>query len=230
MATPAESDSQGAFRIAAAVLAGTPVGFVAGAVLGRQLMTAESSAQASGSILACALFGALFVGAAMALAAMLLAPKPVRIVTLIAGAVSFVVVFFMVCNFISARMARAEALEAALQSMPRFELSLTTEAVNRRPFSSLVYESQDRTYDALRPNGWRCEGKGNREQTLALYRALRQVQPAEAGSDCAYQVSWRINEGEPMQGCADGNDQLLFSVADAMVEDTQRRSSCRRSR
>ena len=229
MATPAESNSRGAFRIAAAVLAGAPVGFAAGAVLGGQLLAASAITEASRLILACALFGALFVGALMALAATLLAPKPVRIVTLVAGAVSFAVVVYMVRDFIVYRMAQADALDAAHQSLPRFELSLTVDEPNRRPFSSLVYESLGGTYSALRPNGWRCAGQGNREQTLVLYQALRQVQPTRASSGCERQVSWRINDGELMQGCADGNDQL-FSVADAMVEDTERRSSCRRNR
>ena len=225
----AAADTPDALRIAAAALAGAPVGFAAGAVLGGQLLAAGGTGEAGELILACALFGTLLASAMMALAAMLLAPKAARIATLIAGAVSFAVVIYMVRNFIVDRMAQADALDAAYQSLPPFELSLTTDEPNRTPFASLVYESHGGTYSALRPGGWRCTGKGNREQALALYQALRQVRPSATDGDCERRVSWRIDDGEWLQGCADGGGPTLFSAADVIVESTERRSSCRRA-
>ena len=225
----AAADTPYALRIAAAALAGAPVGFAAGAVLGGQLLAVGATGEASKLILACALFGTLLASAMMALVAMLLAPKTARIATLAAGAVSFAVVIYMVRNFIVDRIAQADALDVAYQSMPRFEFSLTIDEPNRRPFASLVYESLGGTYSALRPGGWRCAGRGNREQTLALYQALRQVRPSAADGDCDRRVSWRIDDGEWLQGCADGEGPTLFSVADVMVEGTERRSSCRRT-
>ena len=227
MARPAQSNSPAAFRVAAAALAGVPVGFAAGAILGGQLLAASPPAEAGRLVLACALFGALFVGATLALSAFLLAPKPARIVTIVAGACSFAVAIYMVRAFVVDRMAQADALDAALQAMPRFELSLTVDEPARPPFSSLVYDSLDRSYRALRPGGWRCTGRGSRAHALALHQALRHVGP-DTGEGCARRVSWRIDQGELMQGCADG-DQALFAAADAMVDSTERRSSCRRS-
>ena len=226
----AAADTPDALRIAAAALAGAPVGFAAGAVLGGQLLAVGvtgGTGEAGKLILACALFGTLLASAMMALAAMLLAPKAARIATLIAGAVSFAVVIYMVRNFIVDRMAQADALDAAYQSLPHFELSLATDEPNRRPFASLVYESRGGTYNALRPGGWRCAGKGNREQALALYQALRQVRASDGG--CERRVASRIDDGEWVEGCVNGVDSALFSVADAMVEVGERRSSCRRT-
>ena len=226
-ATPA--DTPDAFRIAAAALAGAPVGFAAGAVLGGQLLAAGASGEAGEIILVCALCGVLLASAMMALAATFLTPKPTHIVTLTVGAVSFAVVVYMVRDFIVDRMEQADALDAAYRSMPRFELSLSVDAPNRPPFSSLVYESLGGTYTALRPGGWRCEGQGSREQAVALYGALRQVRPSAANGGCERRVSWRIDDGAWEQGCADGNNHTPFSVADDMVERTERRSSCRRA-
>ena len=225
----AAADTPDALRIAAAALAGAPVGFAAGAVLGGQLLAVGGTGEAGKLILACALFGTLLASAMMALAAMLLAPKAARIATLIAGAVSFAVVIYMVRNFIVDRMAQADALDAAYQSLPPFELSLATDEPNRRPFASLVYESRGSTYNALRPGGWRCTGKGNREQALALYQALRQVRASDAEGGCERRVASRIDDGEWVEGCINGVDSALFSVADAMVEVGERRSSCRRT-
>ena len=228
MATPAEARSPDALRIAAAVLAGAPVGFAAGAVLGGQLLAPGDAAEAARLILACGLFGALFAGALMAVLATLLAPKPGRIVTLVAGAASFAIVIYMVRDFVVERMERADAVEAAFRAMPRFELALTVDEPSRAPFASLVFESPSGAYVALRPGGWRCEGKGNREQTVALYRALGQLRPC-AVDGCERHVAWRMDGGDELEACADGYSQPLYDIADAMVEDTERRSTCRRA-
>ena len=229
MATPAGARSPDALRIAAAVLAGAPVGFAAGAVLGGQLLAAGDAAEAARLILACGLFGALFAGALMALLATLLAPKPGRIVTLVAGAASFAIVIYMVRDFVVERMERADAVEAAFRAMPRFELALTVDERSRAPFASLVFESPSGAYVALRPGGWRCEGKGNREQTVALYHALGQLRPGAVDDGCERRAAWRMDGGKQLEACADGNNQALYAIADAMVEDTERRSSCRRA-
>lgn len=205
-----------------------PVGFAAGAILGAQLAAADGTAEAAGLILACALFGALFVAASMALAAILLAPKPARIVTLIAGACSFAVVIYLVRDFVVDRMAQAEALDAALQAMPRFELSLRVDEPNRPPFERLVYTSLHRSYRALRPGGWRCTGRGRRADALALYQALRTLRPSSGEGGCERRVFWRVDDGELLRLCVDGEGHALFAAADAMIEHTERRSSCRR--
>ena len=210
------------------MLAGAPVGFAAGAVLGGRLLATDDAAEAAKLILACALFGALFVGALMALLATLLAPKPGRIVTLVAGAVSFAIVFYMVRDFVVERMERADALAAAFREMPAFELALTAEERSRWPFASLVFDSSSGAYVALRPGGWRCEGRGNRDQTVTLYLALGQLHPGAVDAGCERRASWRVADGEQLEACAD-DDQALYAVADAMVEDTERRSSCRRA-
>ena len=228
MAAQAESRSPDALRIAAAVLAGAPVGFAAGAVLGGRLPAPGDAAETARLILACGLFGTLFAGALMALVATLLAPKPGRIVTLAAGAASFAIVIYMVRDFVVERMARTDAVEAAYRLMPRFELALTADERSRAPFASLVFESPSGAYVALRPGGWRCTGEGNREQTVALYHALRQLRPG-AVDGCERHVAWRIDGGERLEACVDGHNQALYAVADAMVEDTERRSSCRRA-
>ena len=230
MLGPAQRESSGGgLRLAAAVLAGAPVGFAAGALFGARALAADTPAEAAGGILAAGLFGALFCGAAMALLALLLPPRPVRIATLVAGAVSFAILVYMVQDFVSDRMARAQAFDAAYAGMVGFELALAAKEANRRPFSSLVVQSETRAYEALRPGGWRCEGRASRAQTWALYQGLQGLRASGVEADCERRASWRIAGGEPVAACLDGRGDALFAAADRLVEDTERRASCRRA-
>ena len=63
---------------------------------------------------------------------------------------------------------------------------------------------------------------------MALYQALRQLQPGTVLGGCEHRVAWRTDGGEQLAACAD-DEQALYAVADAMVEDTERRSSCRKA-
>lgn len=221
-------DSKASFRLAAAALAGLPVGFAAGALLGGRLLTTPTTPDAGPTLLALGVFGALFGAGIMAFAAMQLTAKAARRATLLVGAVSAVVVLYMVYDFIVDRMARARAFDAAYAKVPTFELALTASDEDRRPFSDLAYRSETRTYSARRPGGWLCQGAGTRAHDMALFHAIRDADPALT-EDCERRVAWRIADGAKAEGCASASADALFSAADTMIEATERRSSCRRA-
>ena len=228
----AERRSGIAFRLAAAALAGAPLGFAGGALLGGHTLTDPTAPEAGATILACAFFGALFVAGAMMLATTLLTPKAARIATLIGGAASVSVVVYVVQDFIGDRMAQARAFDAAYERMPLFELTLEAANPNRSPFSKLQYESGQRQYAAHRPGGWLCRGTGNRQQTVALFEGLGNLQDSQESTDtaadnCQLSASWRVGD-VAIERCLDSDGQALIAAAETMVEATERRSSCQR--
>ena len=227
-----------AFRVVAAGLAGLPIGFAASAVLGGRLLTTPDDAGAT--LLALGAFGALFAAGIMAFAATLLSAKAARRTTMAVGAVSAAVVVYLVFDFVADRMARLRSFDAAYAALPTFELAFTARDLERRPFSTLTYDSETRAYTARRPGSWLCEGKGARGHNMALFEGLRAAQDAEAlaqgsaapeaeADDCKLRASWRMAQGPWMVSCAATTDERLVAAADRMVEETERKSSCRRA-
>lgn len=223
-----------AFRLAAAALAGVPLGFAGGALLGGRLLTNPSDPAAAGATLACAAFGALLVSGAMVLAVMLLTPKAGRLATLVGGVASIAVVVYAVQDFVGHRMAQARAFDEAYERMPHFDLALTAESASRRPFSKLQFESETGQYTAERPGGWLCQGHANREQTMTLFEGLGHVADGrganvDAVGACQMRATWQMG-GVSGEQCLDVDGQALIAAADTLVDATERRSSCRRLR
>ena len=226
-----------AFRIAAAGLAGLPVGFAAGAVLGGRLLTSPEDGGAT--LLALGAFGALFGAGIMAFAAMQLPAKGARRATVGVGAVSAAVVAYMVFDFVTDRMARLRAFDEAYAVLPTFELAFEARDPEREPFSTLSYTSETRAYTARRPGGWRCQGNGARADNMALFEGVRAAQgendavtrqvEGDAADGCKLRVSWRIAQDPEIVQCASSAVERLIAAADAMIETTERKSSCRRA-
>ena len=242
MATGIETSEQtrrdAAFRVAAAVLAGLPVGFAAGAVLGGRLLTSPEDGGAT--LLALGAFGALFGAGIMAFVATLLPEKSARRATVGVGAVSAVVVAYVVFDFVTDRMARMRTFDEAYAVLPMFELAFEGRDPERKPFSTLSYNSEDRAYTARRPGGWLCQGNGARTHNMALFEGLRAAQGAddavarqmvEGGvtNGCKLRVSWRIAQDPEVVRCASPAAERLIAAADAMIKTTERKSSCRRA-
>lgn len=231
---PARQPPSMAFRLAAAALAGAPLGFAGGALLGGRLLTNPSDPAAAGTTLACAAFGALFAAGSMVLAVLLLAPKSARVATLVGGVASIAVVVYAVQDFVSHRMAQARAFDAAYQRMPSFELTLTAESAHRRPFSKLQFQSETRQYTAHRPGGWLCRGLGTRKQALALFEGLGQAADGQEPNgdawarNCQLLGTWRVGAAS-VEACLDVDGQAVVAAADTLIEATERRSSCRRA-
>ena len=227
-----------AFRVVAAGLAGLPIGFAASAVLGGRLLTTPDDAGAT--LLALGAFGALFAAGIMAFAATLLSAKAARRATMAVGAVSAAVVAYMVFDFVADRMARLRSFDEAYAALPTFELAFAARDSERRPFSTLSYDSETRAYTARRPGSWLCQGKGARAHNMALFEGLRAAQSTEAlaqesaapeaeADNCKLRASWRVAQGSWVVSCAATAAERLVAAADGMVEDTERKSSCRRA-
>ena len=226
-----------AFRVVAAGLAGLPIGFAASAVLGGRLLTTPEDAGAT--LLALGAFGALFAAGIMAFAATLLSAKAARRTTMAVGAVSAAVVVYLVFDFVADRMARLRSFDEAYAALPTFELAFTARDLERKPFSTLTYDSETRAYTARRPGSWLCQGKGARAHNMALFEGLRAAQdtapaqgsaaPEAEADDCKLHASWRIAQGPWVVSCAATTAEPLVAAADRMVEDTERKSSCRRA-
>lgn len=226
-----------AFRVVAAGLAGLPIGFAASAVLGGRLLTTPDDAGAT--LLALGVFGALFAAGIMAFAATLLSAKAARRTTMAVGAVSAAVVAYLVFDFVADRMARLRSFDEAYAALPTFELVFTARDSAREPFSTLSYDSETRAYTARRPGRWLCEGKGARAHNMALFEGIRAAQGAEAlaqsaapeaeADDCKLRASWRVAQGSWVVSCAATAAERLVAAADGMVEETERKSSCRRA-
>ena len=227
-----------AFRVAAAGLAGLPVGFAAGAVLGGRLLTSPEDGGAT--LLALGAFGALFGAGIMAFAATLLPAKGARRATVGVGAVSAAVVAYMVFEFVTDRMVRLRAFDEAYAALPAFELAFEARDPERKPFATLSYNSETRAYTARRPGGWRCQGNGARTHNMALFEGLRAAQGVDdavarqmvegsAADGCKLRVSWRIAQDPEVVRCASPAAERLIAAADAMIETTERKSSCRRA-
>lgn len=227
-----------AFRVVAAGLAGLPIGFAASAVLGGRLLTTPDDAGAT--LLALGAFGALFAAGVMAFAATLLSAKAARRTTMAVGAVSAAVVVYLVFDFVADRMARLRSFDEAYAALPTFELAFTARDSARKPFSTLTYDAETRAYTARRPGSWLCEGKGARVHNMALFEGLRAAQGAEAlaqgsasaeaeADDCKLRASWRIGQGPWEVSCAATAAERLVAAADGMIEETERKSSCRRA-
>ena len=216
------------FRVAAAALAAAPVGFAAGALLAaRQPATPVVDGL---TILSHGLTGAIVAALLLTLAALTLPPKPVRIATLVFAGASFIILVYMVQDFIVDRVERAQAREAAYQTMPHYELTLWSKNPQREAFSRLQFNSETRRYMAHRPGGWQCEGTGSSSQAVDIFEAMQSVEVV-ARPSCDLRASWRtIGEvaGTDRHGCV-GNDSALFAAADHMVEATERKASCRRA-
>lgn len=221
-----------AFRLAAAALAGVPLGLAGGALLGGRMLANPSDPAAVGTALACAAFGALLVSGAMVLAVMLLTPKAGRLATLVGGVASIAVVVYAVQDFVGHRMAQARAFDEAYRLMPRFDLALVAESASRRPFSKLHFESETGQYTAERPGGWLCQGQTSREQTLTLFEGLGHVANGrganvDAAGACQMRATWQMG-GVSGEKCLDVDGQALIAAADTLIDATERRSSCRR--
>ena len=226
--TVREQESTAPFRVAAAALAGLPVGFAAGAVFGGRLLTTPEAPDAGPTLLALGVFGALFAAGAMAFAATLLAPKTTRLTTLSVGTASALIVVYMVYGFVTDQMAQARTFDEAYATLPAFELALQADDEDRRPFSELSYRSDTRAYSARRPGGWFCEGAATRAHNMALFQALPTATSPQPAERCSLRMSWRIADGVERRSCASANAEPLVAAADVMIEATERRSSCRR--
>lgn len=235
--------------MAAAALAFAPLGFVGGAVLGAHssaevlagadFVAKNDIAEVGAAMLWHGLFGALAVALTAAGVALTLPAKAARIATLVAGGASFAVVIYLVANFAAGRMAASEAADVAYEAMPIFEFTLASDDRRRAPLSSLNFNSQSRDYSARRPGGWLCRGRASRLDTVAMFQTLKVAQiAAENGlpparhssseaSECPLRASWRIGDGAKGEACFDDTVPLL-NVADAMVDATERKASCRR--
>lgn len=223
-------------RAVAGGLAAAPIGFAAGALLGGRYLVVQGGPAGSGILLA-ALVGAMLAAVAMAAAAACLPPKSARLTTLAASGISFVILVYLVQDFVVDRVERARAFGVAYARVPSFELALESADRQRRPFSTLAFEadrqSDSRDYEALRPGGWLCRGGGRRQDGLALYRGIRAAEKdSPAAGRCDRRAAWQIADEEPVAGrCADAGDGFaaLFAAADAMIDSTQRYASCRRA-
>lgn len=219
-----------AFRIAAAALAGAPLGFAGGALLGGRLLADPAHAQAAATVIACALSGTLFVGGLMALSAVLLAPRTARTVTLASGVASAAVVVYLVQDFVGARIAQARAFDAAYERLPDFKLEIAADNPNRSPFSELQYSSDERQYTAQRPGGWLCQGQATRAQTMALFKAMAatptSTNTATTSANCQLRTNWHHGD-TAVETCLNAHHEILLA-ADKMIEATERRSSCQR--
>ena len=216
------------FRIAAAALAAAPVGFAAGALIaGRPL--ANPRFVDGVTILSYGLVGAIGLALVLALLALTLPPKPVRIATLVFAGASFAILVYMMQDYVRERIAFSAATDAAFRDMPHFALTLWAKDPQREAFSRLDFASETREYNVVRPGGWRCEGRGNRAQTVAVFEAM-QTAKLEAHPSCELRASWRTMDapaGSGSHGCI-ARDNALFAAADDMVEGTERKASCRR--
>ena len=233
------TDARGV-RAVAGALSAAPIGFGAGAFLGGRYLIADVAAdpQSAGvAILGYALLGAVLAAGAMASLSVLAPPKPARIATIIAGGLSFALLVYMASDYLVDRIDRAEVFDAAFARLPAFEVTLESGDRHRRPFSTLTFtfdgQTETRDYEALRPGGWFCRGRGHEAHALGIFEALRAVeedpQPAEG---CGRQASWTIQGEAAVTGrCADDGHAFaaLFATADDMIETTERRSSCRRA-
>ena len=217
------------FRVAAAALAAAPVGFAAGALLAARQPAAPTVVDGL-TILSHGLTGAIIAALLLTLAALTLPPKPVRIATLVFAAASFAILVYMVQDFIVDRVERAQARDAAYQTMPHYELTLWAKNPQREAFSRLQFNSETRRYVATRPGGWRCEGRGSSSQAVDVFEAMGLVE-LTARPSCDLRASWRTigdAAGNGRHGCV-GDDSALFAAADNMVEATERKASCRRA-
>ena len=234
---PGKAEAGGTrLALGAAALAWAPIGFVGGgAVAVRTLPDATDG----GMVVAACLFGAGLLAALMAGLTQRLPPKPLRIVTVVAGGVSFALVVYLVRDFVADRVRAGEAFDAAYAQMTPFQLRLESNDGNRRPFSALTFNATTRTYAAKRPGGWLCRGTGAREHTLALARALQGAK-SDAGAPCDMRLAWRHDPpGKTAATPGEAAEETVFDhsacapaallhVADAMIERTERRASCRR--
>ena len=228
-APAAPSQPRHAFRLAAAALAALPVGFAVGALVGARLLApAEAAPGAQGAaalaIAGCGAFGAAALALFAGGTAMALRPRAARVLTFVLGGASFAVMVYATRHFVVDRMAQSRAFDAAYAQVPPFAFSLETGHAGRRPFSALAYEGH--AYRAVRPGGWHCEGDGRRRDHLALFEALRQLDPAE--SEACPRVAWRVGNAPETSACV-AVDAPLLAAADAMIEATARRAVCRRS-
>ena len=232
------TDARGV-RAVAGALSAAPIGFGAGAFLGGRYLIADVAAdpQSAGvAILGYALLGAVLAAGAMASLSVLAPPKPARIATIIAGGLSFALLVYMASDYVVDRIDRAKVFDAAYARLPAFEVTLESGDRHRRPFSTLTFtfdpQMETRDYEALRPGGWFCRGRGHEQHALDLLYSLRDVDDDQRPSEgCGRRASWTIEGEAAVTGrCADDGHAFatLFATADDMIETTERRSSCRR--
>ncbi len=223
-------------RAAAGALSAAPIGFAVGALLGDRYLDVHG-APAGAAILLGAFVVAVLAAIAMGIVTAYLPPRPARVTTIVAGAISFAILVYMVQDFVVHRVERARAFDAAYARIPSFELTLASADRQRRPFSVLAFradrESDTRDYEALRPKGWFCLGGGRPVDVLALYQGIRAAEKDSAAEGpCRRRAAWRIDSEEPVEErCADEGDgfRALWDAADEMIDSTQRYASCRRA-
>lgn len=233
------TDARGV-RAVAGALSAAPIGFGAAAFLSGRYFIADVAAdpQSAGVvILGYALLGAGLAAGSMALLCVLTPPRPARIATVVAGGLSFALLVFMASDYVMDRIDRAAAFDEAYARLPSFEVTLESSDRHRRPFSTLTFtfdgQTETRDYEALRPGGWFCRGRGQEEHAMGMFEALRAAEKDPTPSEgCARQAFWTIEgEAEVIGRCADDGEAFtrLFTTADDMIETTERRSSCRRA-
>lgn len=219
--------------VGAAALAFAPIGFALGGIAASRVLAVDAAA--GGQLAAACLLGAALAAALAAGVAKRLARKPLRVVTVVAGGVSFALVIYLAQDFVAERLRGAEAFDAAYARMTPFQLRVEANNGNRRPFSALKFDSATRAYAARRPGGWLCRGTGGRDHALGLSLRVRGIE-GDRSANCDVRLAWRYGafadglaeaEQAPFEHSACAPDALL-RVADAMVERTARRASCRR--
>ena len=228
-------------RAVAGALSAAPIGFAAGALLGVRYVAVQGGAGVSGAAAFAVLLGALVVALlaaiAMGVVTAYLPPKTARVTTIVAGAMSFAILVYVVQDFVVHRLEQSRAFDVAYAGVPSFELTLTATDRQRRPFATLAFtadrQSDTRDYEALRPGGWFCRGAGRPRDSLALYRGIRIAEKdTVANGPCYRRATWRIDDEEPVtERCADKGDGFaaLFAAADEMIDSTQRYASCRQA-
>ena len=227
---PAAAKRRPRLAIAAAALAWAPIGFAGGLALGARALGLVDGA----SLLACGAAGAGVAAVVLAAAAAHLPVAVARIATVGAAAVSFGILVFLVRDFSATRAAQAEALAAAYARLTPFKLRIESTRSGRQPFSTLMFDSASRSYTAVRPGGWRCRGRASQEDAVTFQRLAAELdqQRGEEPGKCA--TRWVLDDGAgespqalPNGRCATGTP--LLAAADAMIERTARRASCRRA-
>lgn len=236
-------NGQGLILERVAAFTATPIGFVVGAFIGGRMLEGQGAQDGVNILLAGFAGGVstLFV----TYGAMRMLPQGARRPTAIGiGVVSFVILAYLIENFVSERMRLARQFDAAYAQMPAYEMTMEyRHNPGRRPLSRLAFESPVREFRAIRPGGWLCTGTASREQDYALFRALEAAFEASGraidgvgkadgadGAACALvYITWRF-ESTAIDLCTDDRATLagVEAASDAMVEHNQRTSSCSR--
>ena len=166
---PAARETTRAFRVAAAALSSSPVGFAAGALLAAR-NPAEPISMDGLTVLGYGLAGAMVAALIMALTALTLPPKPVRIATLVAAGASFAILVYMVQDFIRDSIAQSDAVSAAYASMPHYELTLWAKDPRREGILTVHVGFRDAPLHRHAPGRVALPGRGRHGASGGLVR------------------------------------------------------------